>query len=347
MSKLLLSRYFQAQTELKYIIVQLYMVCQRNKGSYPQPPDRALAPTLGLVYLGIFLVILLYLQYTENGDYSPDNDNNCSSYGYYNCASGGSAIFYDTNGSTELLRAKGGHLATAKHTGGEGGKIDTSTDISSNSKILSSSKKDGESGGAGENGKAKDTSQTFKCDTTTYTATIGGDGGVGGYGGKAGNGGNTPGGVGGKGGSSILELSSAYRCGEKYSDNEGKGYLSEGGINGQFGSGGSGAGGIGGFSDKGGYLEDTDGDSLCIYKNSTCDPSGQGYAGGGGGGYLKAKVKVTGGQTYTIKLSHGGKIQGMTENKGTLWCYTRVKDKCFGGSYSGSGSGAYAKITAN
>lgn len=275
-------------------------------------------------------------------DRSPDDYSNCAqgSGGSYSCASGGSAFFYDTNGTTPLLRAMGGHVATAKHTGGTGG----ATDVSSNSKILSSSTQNGSNGGNGNNGDSKDTSQTT-C-SQGYTVTNGGNGGVGGYGGNTGTAGKTPGGDGGKGGSSILDIIEYQRCvGEVHSFNNGKGYLSEGGIDGQFGAGGSGAGGIGGYSDRGGDLAN-DNDSLCA-EGATCPGSDQGYAGGGGGGYIKAKVKVTGGQTYKIKLSHGGEVQNITEDKGDVWCYFKSKDICHGGSRSGSGSGAYAKITVN
>lgn len=289
-----------------------------------------------------------YFDGANSYDRSPDNYSGCgkTSGGNYNCSSGGSAFFYDTNGSTQILQAKGGQVATGKHTGGKGGAAVTN----SHTKIVSSAKteENGGDGGSGDSGKSSDTSQTFKCSQSgpNYTATIGGEGGVGGYGGRSSSaGGLTPGGFGGRGGFSLLDLSGDRKCEQVYSAYLGKGSLSIGGSDGQFGSGGSGAGGIGGYSDRGGDL-DNDNDSLCV-NNSKCTTSEQGYAGGGGGGYTKAQLEVKGGETYVLKLSHGGEVQGFTENKGTVWCYYQTKWTCNGGSYSGNGSGAYAKVTVN
>ncbi|MCC6323597.1 hypothetical protein IT400_02265 [Candidatus Nomurabacteria bacterium] len=290
----------------------------------------------------------------NRNDWSPDETNHpaCSQTGQYVCDNGGSAIFYDSNGKDEILRALGGKSATSKHVGGAGG----SYSISGSSKIDTIiEKKEGETGGNGENGGSPDTSKTFKCDIT-YNATIGGYGGQGGVGGRAGHGGLTPGGPGGKGGASILDLSFDDRC-SGYGNNtfNGKGFLSENAANGQFGAGGAGGGGMGGYSDRGGSIERigtnpteyADKDSLCS-TGGTCPKADQGYAGGGGGGYIKAVIKgVKGGEVYNIKLSHGGKVQGWTEDKGQAWCYFMQKYSCFGGSYSGNGSGAYAKITVN
>lgn len=295
-----------------------------------------------------------YFESTSSYDRSPDNYSGCgkTSGGKYNCASGGSAFFYDIDGSTKILQAKGGQVATGKHTGGKGGVAVTN----SHTKIVSSTKteENGGDGGSGDSGKSSDTSQTFNCGTYgPYTATIGGGGGVGGHGGRSSSaGGLTPGGFGGRGGFSLLDLyPSNVKCDEFHSAYEGKGSLSVGGSDGQFGAGGSGAGGIGGFSDRGGDFGVTSGtpndkDSLCAY-GANCPSSEQGYAGGGGGGYTKAQLNVKGGETYIIKLSHGGEIQGFTENKGTVWCYYQTKWTCNGGSYSGNGSGAYAKVTVN
>jgi hypothetical protein len=289
-----------------------------------------------------------YFDGSTNFDRSPDNHSGCgkTSGGNYNCGSGGSAFFYDTNGSTPILQAKGGQVATGKHTAGKGGTKFTG----SHPKIISVIKnEDGGDGGPGDNGKSSDTSQTFNCGTDgPYTATIGGNGGLGGYGGRSSSaGGLTPGGNGGRGGFSLFDLLSNDKCLERKSLYEGKGSLSMGGSDGQFGAGGSGAGGIGGFSDKGGDLTYSSGDALCSYSGANCSSAEQGYAGGGGGGYTKAQLDVKGGETYTLKLSHGGEVQGITENKGTVWCYYVSKWTCNGGSYSGNGSGAYAKVTVN
>lgn len=296
-----------------------------------------------------------YFVSANSYDRSPDNyntnGNSCGkkSGGNYSCASGGSAFFYDTDGSKIILQAKGGQVATGKHTGGNGGTKVTN----SHSKIISSTltEESGGNGGAGENG-INYTTSILKCDTNNYTVRIGGEGGIGGYGGKSSNVGSlTPGGFGGKRGSSLLEVDPNLVCFEQNSFKDGKGYLSEGAVDGQFGAGGSGAGGIGGHSDRGGDLEVSNGtpydkDSLCAY-GANCPNAEQGYAGGGGGGYTKAQLVVKGGETYTLKLSHGGDIQEFTEDKGIFWCYSQTKWTCNGGSYSGNGSGAYAKVTVN
>ncbi len=286
-----------------------------------------------------------YFESANSFDRSPDNYTGCGkkSGGNYSCASGGSAFFYDTDGSKIILQAKGGQVATGEHTGGNGG----TTVTSSHPKIISVIKnQDGGDGDIGLSGQASDTSQKFTCGPIQYTATIGGNGGQGGDGGGSGIGSLTPGGFGGRGGFSLLDLyPSTVKCDEFHSFYEGKGSLSIGGADGQFGAGGSGAGGMGGYSDRGGDL-DKDNDSLCV-NNSNCTSSEQGYAGGGGGGYTKAQLDVKGGETYTLKLSHGGEVQTFTENKGTVWCYYQTKWTCNGGSYSGNGSGAYAKVTVN
>lgn len=294
-----------------------------------------------------------YHQSASSYDRSPDDYNNCAatSGGIYNCSSGGSAFVYDINSDPTqntkgvLAQAKGGHVALGAHTGGKGG----TTSVSSSSKILSKSTQNGEDGGAGSNGASSDSSQTFYCGSKgPYTATIGGNGGLGGYGGNAGpTGGKTPGGNGGRGGFGLFDLDTVLRCAETPSLYNGKGALSEGGLDGQFGSGGSGAGGIGGFSDKGGDLTDNNGDALCKYSGANCSTAEQGYAGGGGGGYTKTQLEVKGGEVYTIKLSHGGEMRSMTEDKGGVWCYYVSKWSCHSGSYSGNGSGAYAKVTVN
>ncbi len=296
-----------------------------------------------------------YFVSANSYDRSPDNyntnGNSCGkkSGGNYSCASGGSAFFYDTDGSKIILQAKGGQVATGKHTGGNGGTKVTN----SHSKIISSTltEESGGNGGAGENG-INYTTSILKCGTNNYTVRIGGEGGIGGYGGKSSNVGSlTPGGFGGKRGSSLLEVDPNLVCFEQNSFKDGKGYLSEGAVDGQFGAGGSGAGGIGGHSDRGGDLEVSNGtpydkDSLCAY-GANCPNAEQGYAGGGGGGYTKAQLDVKGGETYILKLSHGGDIQEFTEDKGIFWCYSQTKWTCNGGSYSGNGSGAYAKVTVN
>lgn len=293
-----------------------------------------------------------YFDGANSYDKSPDNYSGCgkTSGGKYNCASGGSAFFYDTDGSTTILQAKGGQVATGKHTGGKGGAAVTN----SHTKIVSSSTKtedNGGDGGSGDSGKNYSTG-SLKCGANNYTVRIGGDGGAGGHGGRSSSsGGLTPGGSGGRRGSTLLEIDPFKVCFEEYSFEQGKGSLSGDAVDGQFGAGGSGAGGIGGYSDRGGDFEVTSGtpndkDSLCAY-GANCPSSEQGYAGGGGGGYTKAQLDVKGGETYIIKLSHGGEVQGFTENKGTVWCYYQTKWTCNGGSYSGNGSGAYAKVTVN
>lgn len=287
-----------------------------------------------------------YFDGANSYDRSPDNYSGCgkTSGGKYNCSSGGSAFFYDIDGSTQILQAKGGQVATAEHTGGKGGAKVTN----SHSKIISIiANEDGGDGGAGDNGKNYSTG-SLKCGANNYTVRIGGEGGVGGYGGRSSSaGGLTPGGSGGKGGSTLLEVDPFKVCFEEPSYKNGKGYLSSSSVDGQFGAGGSGAGGIGGYSDKGGDLTYSAGDALCTYSGANCPSAEQGYAGGGGGGYTKAQIYVKGGETYILKLSHGGEVQGITEDKGNVWCYTTTKWTCSSGSYSGNGSGAYAKVTVN
>ena len=277
-----------------------------------------------------------------NRGQSPDS-HSCSSGGIYYCDHGGSAFLYDINGTTILAEAKGGRAASAKRTGGTGGSVNVNP--TSSKKVLSGTETI--SGDAGEDkgtqsAQSSDTSGSVKCGKTNISTTVGGVGGIGGKGGKAGKVSATPGGLPGVAGSNIFYEDLFYACNGTISINNGKGYLSEGGINGQFGAGGSGAGGIGGFSDPGNGPQG----STCS-GGASCPTAEDGYAAGGGGGYVKLKLDVKSGEKYHIKLSHGGVVQGVAENKGDVYCYSQVKWTCTGGSYSGNGSGAYAKVTVN
>lgn len=263
-------------------------------------------------------------------NYSPDSDVNYSSTcgsGTYACIIGGSASFM--NGGATLLRAKGGYGATSAHTGASGGGYDIASGITSIASVP------GASGGNGDavSGTATVSYNAFFCGTTSYNIQIPVGGGDGGIGGKSGSGSSTPGGKGGHAGSNLMTLSQADRCAGMNTPQNGKGYLGENGRNGIQGSGGSGAGGKGGKADQ-------NINTLC---GTSCTPADQGYAGGGGGGYVKATVSVTPGTIYTVKLSHGGDELGGAEGGSCILNF--YKTDCTFGASSGNGSHSYAQIT--
>jgi hypothetical protein len=267
-------------------------------------------------------------------NYSPDVDVNysstCSSGGY-SCIIGGSTYFLDTNGTSIIFRAKGGYGATSAHTGASGGGYS----VSSASGIIDHTSTSGTSGtgGTSPSGTPSVSYSAFICGVTSYNAYYAIDGGDGGSGGKSGSGSVTPGGAGGHAGANILTLPLSDICAGVSTPQNGKGYLGENGLNGVYGSGGSGAGGKGGKSDQ-------NVNNLC---NGSCTAADQGYAGGGGGGYVNASITVTPGQVYTIKLSHSGNVQGLTET--TTCILNFYSDSCAYGANSGNGSPSYARIT--
>jgi hypothetical protein len=261
------------------------------------------------------------------------------SYSYY-CSDGASSILFDkANSSTELMRAYGGKgvVYTTPHTGGSGGSSYISTDSRLSSKLSIS-------GSSGFDGSAGTTSSTYNinCSGTNYIATIAGNGGAGGKGGKSGNNlgyaSYTPVSDGGRGGIGLDALTNASACAGNPTPNSGTGLSAPNAFHGVFGAGGGGAGGFGGETD-------TDITDLCsLYKS--CKSSQTGFAGGGGAGYTKATLSVNAGETYKIRLSHGGMPYGQTEKLSGFACQWGYHGGvCARGAWSGMGAQGRARIS--
>ena len=80
------------------------------------------------------------------------------------------------------------------------------------------------------------------------------------------------------------------------------------------------------------------------YNKALC--SGQkGKSGGGAGGYIKAKLSVTPGDSYTITVGAGGKA----DYYGTYWIgsYAGNGSPVYTGVYSGKGAPGAVNITYN
>ena len=293
------------------------------------------------------------VEYITQSD-SPDNSNYCAVGSTYGCQGGGSAILLESNGTTQILRARGGGTPTSPHSGGIGGSVQ-SGDISNNSKIVGNSVEtiNGENGGNGQMVGTPFSTFNFSCNSVNYSVKIGNNGGEGGYGGRSGNSSRAPGGLGGRGGFGPDSLIPEYRCDPVWPFGDGFGFVSPGGIDGFFGTGGSGPGGFGGQSDP--DYSSVDCDQNPIYNPTFigCVPPKQGYAGGGGGAYVKAVLNVTEGETYKIKLSHKGTANLFSEDL-LILCWTGrnncsfwgpVKFSSWSGTLSGDGSPATARIT--
>ncbi len=276
----------------------------------------------------------------NSAEHSPDDYAYCISAGDYYCISGGSTFFYDkNNSSTVLFQAKGGKGPTSSTTGGGGG----STYVKSG--ITATTTTNGAQGGAGSSG-ASTTNGSITCSGTTQTTKKPGAGGNGGTGGKSGDGFSTPGGLGGLAGIALTSFSTtALKCAD-YDDGStprrGLGFLGDNGFTGIYGAGGSGGGGRGGDAD----LDKNNTCATNVFGGNTvsCASAASGYAGGGGGGYIKATISVTPGDTYNIKLSHGGVPQGRVETTG---CFLNAHwgGTCDVGSMSGEGSPGYARLS--
>lgn len=270
--------------------------------------------------------------YCFNTSASPD-------YAYY-CSDGASSILFDkANSSTELMRAYGGGgvVYSTPHTGGSAGTANISSDSRLSAKLSIS-------GSAGFDGSAGASPSTYNinCSGTNYTATTAGKGGAGGRGGKSGNNlgyaSYTPASDGGIGGVGLDSLTTASACNGDPTPNSGIGLSAPNAYHGVFGAGGGGAGGFGGETD-------TDISELCSgYKS--CDTAQTGFAGGGGAGYTKATLSVNAGETYKIRLSHGGMPYGQTENLSGFICQWGYHGGvCARGAWSGMGAQGRARIS--
>ncbi len=270
-------------------------------------------------------------------DNSPDTYSGCFSGSDYACAHGGSTIFYDTNGTTELLHAYGGKGARSANTGAtNSGNFGTATggDVNKN-------------GGNGGNGSTAPSSTTssITCNGTPRPVTIAAIGGAGGYGGKSGDGTDTPRREGGPGALGLNTMTNTSACnGDKtpnYNSSTGKalGFWSDNAFEGVLGSGGAGAGGRG---------SETDNDILdqcsIVGGGKSCIGGAQGFGGGAGAGYAKKTITVTPGSTYKMKLTHGGAPYDAATNVSPC-AYGFHGSICSGGSFSGEGAPGFVKIT--
>lgn len=267
------------------------------------------------------------------GDYhAPDTYNNCYYSDTYNCSDGGNGTFIF--GSTELIKSFGGKAARAKNTAGVGGGT-----FYNSSWVNLIQKVENADGGVGYDGGNPET-KNITCGSNNYVVTIGGSGGEGGKGGLA----NSSSGILGAQGPSVnkalFDLDVNDQCAANFPGviYTGLTYKFFHGNNGLPGSGGSGASGLAGGSDL--YPIG----SGCYIDPQLCTPSKKGFAGGGGGGYVKGEINVTPGDIYKFKLYRGGVAKTYGEkffpNPDKMW----LCSDCYGPK-SGNGGNAWARIS--
>ncbi len=257
---------------------------------------------------------------------SPDSSSTCVSGNDFYCSDGGSASIL--KGSTVIAKAFGGKAPTSTNTGGSGGTVDTPT----NSKVNFTTYANGDNGGNGSSGQQSQTASVLCAGSNTSKYLL--SGGFGGKGGEGGSGGSgkayIPGQIGGNPGF-------VPTCDFDPAPKNGIPFKGKNGYDGVRGSGGSGASGHGGSSSytlNGGCFDDN------------CLDSQKGYAGGGGGGYIKAKVTASPNETYTIKVSHGGEMTNIpVPSVQGLKCDFQVKWTCFQDVKSGNGGPAFVRIS--
>lgn len=256
-------------------------------------------------------------------------------------------------GENISLIARGGTGASTTVDGGKGGEAISNGSVSGLVKV------DGDNGDTVSStiNPPNYYSTPISCSGFNYFPIEGGLGNVGGKGGKAGSGNQAMGGTGGPrgpmasyeyNGSPSWTFLTTSACNPIILDNTSDeiSYVPTSiKYNRKGGNGGDGAngGGGGGFGGRGGASAIAQQPQFCddIVSDLSfnCD-GGLSVPGGGGGGYVKATIAVTSGQTFHIKVGKGGSPQS-NSCTGTNCALKEIG----GGAVSGKGGNGYIKIT--
>lgn len=295
---------------------------------------------------------------------------------YKNTDGAATSFVHSSDSSKTNLIAYGGKTPTSISSGGAGGSYATN-----GSQVVSAATTN--SAGPGGTAASNAATQTFLCKVTMNGPYVNYELWKGSSGTTGGAGGGTGGGAGGAGASVVTtdtsgntlnssscssgtiltnlnSMATAYYNGMFKMFTNGR-YPTANGADGSGpGSGGGGAGGVAGFGafdiyssapSASAYVSASNTYGLCnddngsgTYNKPLC--AGQkGVAGGGAGGYIKAKLSVTPGDSYSITVGSGGKA----DYYGMYWIknYNPNGTPNYEGVYSGKGAPGAVNITYN